>query len=263
MTIKNKIKYCYFYIKQSIIRYKFDQEKYLNTFLDQTPKNLDAQLSAIPLVIFCFWTGNNEMSGNRKKCLKSIKANADVPIKLITPQNLSTYILDDFPLHEGFQYLSLVHKSDYLRCYFMHFYGGGYSDIKICMNSWRTSFEKLENSNMWLLGYNETRSRDLAIVEGQIGSDMKRHFLSIIGNGAYICRPNTSFTKEWYDELIRRMDFFYPNLKQHPGNVLGDNEGYPIEWTNILGSIFHPLNLKYMEKIYKTNNVKPSFQSYR
>lgn len=38
--------------------------------------------------------------------------------------------------------MSNVHKSDYLRSYFMNFYGGGYADVKIYSqdNNWRACF---------------------------------------------------------------------------------------------------------------------------
>lgn len=65
--------------------------------------------------------------------------NSGVEVKLITPKNLNNYLLPDFPLHPAYDYLSLVHKSDYLRCYFMHFHGGGYSDIKPNYKNWKNS----------------------------------------------------------------------------------------------------------------------------
>lgn len=56
-------------------------------------------------------------------------------IVLITPNNLANYVKE--PLHEAFSYLSLTHKADYLRCYFMHYFGGGYTDIKAHFKSWQ------------------------------------------------------------------------------------------------------------------------------
>jgi len=63
--------------------------------------------------------------------------------------DLSKYILEH-PLHEAYEYLSETHKADYLRTYFMHFYGGGYSDIKRSSGSWLKAFDDLENSDKWL-----------------------------------------------------------------------------------------------------------------
>ena len=263
MKFEQHLRFIYQNLKQSIFTYKYNQEKYKTTFLDKNPQRLEVELHPIPKIIYCFWTGQNEMSVNRKNCLNSIYENSGVEVILITPENLSSFILDKFPLHPSFDYLSLVHKSDYLRCYFMHHFGGGYADIKICNNSWEKAFDNLQNTDKWLLGYSESRAKDLARVEVQIQKDLNKHFLSVIGNCAYICRPYTSFTKEWYDELHFRLDLKFLSLKKYPGNILGDNTGYPLGWTYILGSIFHPLNLKYLDKILISNTIKPNFQNYR
>ena len=95
--------------------------------------------------IFIFWTGNNSLSENRIKSLESLKAVTGANIILITPNNLYYYIKPYAPLHPAYDYLSLVHKSDYLRSYFMYHYGGGYSDIKRSLGSWKKGFELIKN----------------------------------------------------------------------------------------------------------------------
>ena len=84
-----------------------------------------------------------------------------------------------------------------------------------------------------------------------------------MGNGAYIFRPQTPFTSEWYAELNRRLDFYAEDLKKFPGNIMGDNEGYPIPWTGILGTIFHPLCLKYSDKLMYDDMLRPNTKDYR
>uniref|UniRef100_A0A6C0I4I0 Uncharacterized protein n=1 Tax=viral metagenome TaxID=1070528 RepID=A0A6C0I4I0_9ZZZZ len=81
-------------------------------------------------IIYCFWTGDNKMSNARIECLNNLRTVSECNVLLITKDNLSNYILNDVPLHPSFNYLSETHKADYLRTYFMNFYGGGYSDIK-------------------------------------------------------------------------------------------------------------------------------------
>ena len=78
--------------------------------------------------IYCFWVGHNnqEMNENRKSGLASLFLNSKVEVILVDNDNLHSYILEDYPLHEGFEYLSDVHKADYLRTYFMYHHGGGY-----------------------------------------------------------------------------------------------------------------------------------------
>lgn len=254
-----KVRY-FFY---NLFPYKYNKRKYPETFLANSPKTKNVNLNNFPQKIFCFWTGNNPMTENRKSAFEKLKTNSKIDVLLINPENLSSYILKNYPLHPAFQYLSLVHKSDYLRCYFMHHYGGGYSDIKATVADWNSAFKELEKSDKWILGYSEISKNATVKLEGKLGKDLRHHYKKLIGNCAYIFRPKSPFTFEWYEELHRRMDFYSDKLKQHPGNVLGDNEGYPIRWTGILGDIFHPLCLKYNENIIHNNTIKPDIENYR
>ena len=94
-------------------------------------------------VIYIFWTGENEMSENRLKSIQQLKDVSGVELALVTPSNLSSYILKSAPLHESYTYLSETHKADYLRTCFMNFHGGGYSDIKKTTGSWIKAFDDI------------------------------------------------------------------------------------------------------------------------
>ena len=64
--------------------------------------------------LYCFWTGTNPMSQQRKICLHTLK-NTGLNIVLITPANLSQYFTNHTDkLHDGYAYLSETHKADYL-----------------------------------------------------------------------------------------------------------------------------------------------------
>jgi hypothetical protein len=107
-------------------KYLYEPSYFSDTFLAESSVNSRYSLNAeIPEQIFCFWTGDNKMSQPRNIALDILIRNAGVKVELITQKNLKKFLKKDFPLHEGFKHLSLVHKSDYLRCYFMHHYGGG------------------------------------------------------------------------------------------------------------------------------------------
>lgn len=246
-----------------LCKFRYDAERYRDTFLyNSSPA--DVEIGAVKPTIYCFWTGFNEMPQMRAHCFDMMQANVAVPVQLITPRNWAQYILKEYPLHEAFDNLSLVHKSDYLRCYFMHHYGGGYTDIKRHDRSWIRSFEQFNASSAWVLGYPEVGARGVAQLSGVLGDDLRRHWRLLIGNCSYICRPYTPFTSEWYGELHKRMDGYRERLAAHPGNVMGDNDGYPIPWTNILGDIFHPLCLKYSSHLMVSKTIKPNFKtSYR
>jgi hypothetical protein len=73
------------------------------------------QMSLDPIkdrVIFIFWTGTNEMSFRRVHCINALKEQTGARIELITVENLPQWILQDFPLHPAYPYLSETHKCD-------------------------------------------------------------------------------------------------------------------------------------------------------
>lgn len=249
--------------------YRYRPELYADTFLANNSGIDDTASIAKPVekVIYCFWTGKNEMSENRKRCFDSICQNAGVPVKLINPDNLQEYILPEHPLHPAFQYLSTNHKSDYLRGYFMHFYGGGYCDIKTIVQSWSECFDLLNKSDKYLIGYPELNEECSAY--GDIDNPVLKHEVKqkwplLVGNGAFICRPHTKLTEEWFAEQNRRLDNFYEDVNAHPAiDPFGQGNGYPIPWLHLQGSIFHPLCLKYHNKMIQDKRITPLFKDYR
>ena len=63
-------------------------------------------------------------------------------------------------------------------------------------------------------------------------------------------------TTEWYNNLIDKLNNKLSELKIYPAKNLRDantkNNKYPIKWTEILGDIYHPLILKYNDKVIRT-----------
>ena len=253
----------FLYVNKHIHKYTFQQSKYKDSFIGNTPKENDVFLNRAPEIIYLFWTGTNPMSENRLKGLDSLKKTSEVEVRLVTVNNLNDYILHHHPLHPAYEYLSLVHKSDYLRCYFMLHFGGGYSDIKQTFNTWKKSFSKLNNSDFWCLGYAEEGFWCTPNINGKIGKDIQKYFYLLIGNGAYIFKPYSPIAIEWMRELNKRTDDLTPKLTQYPGDVFGKNPGYPVGWSYILGQILHPILLKYHEKIIQDNAIKPDMNNYR
>jgi len=207
-------------------------------------------------VVYCFWVGHNniEMNQNRKNGLDSLIKNSQVKVKLIDNNNLSKYILDDHPLHEGFGYLSDVHKADYLRTYFMHFYGGGYSDIKPCSWSWLNYFEKLEQSDCYGIGAPEDEF-ELSVTP-KVRPWIGKYWQRLLTNDLYIFRKQTAFTEAWYNTLLYLMDNKLDNLKKYPAKNSREAADtiatrYPIEWGEILLEVFHPLCYLHSDKLIK------------
>lgn len=208
--------------------------------------------------VVCFWTGTNTMSEARQRCLAQMTNAIGVPVVCVTPETLDRYILPAYPLHPGFQYLSEVHKCDYLRTYFMNFYGGGYSDIKEATTSWTEQFDVFMKSDSWVCGYPEIHG-------GVAYPPYASEWAQLVGNCAYICKPNTPFTNEWYAAMMALMDSKLDALRQHPATSTRDcaelGSGYPIEWNEMLGRIFHKISFKYKEKLMRTLPM-PRFDSY-
>lgn len=204
--------------------------------------------------LYCFWTGNNPLTENRKRNLKTLD-NTGFNVILITPDNLNEYILPEHPLHDGYQYLSETHKSDYLRCYFMHFYGGGYSDIKRIDESWINQYIQLMNSDYLACGYPEKDPIDIAYSNNaKLNQMMNKNYSEIIGNGHYIYKSNTLLTQKWYNELINKMNEIYLDLKKYPAKhvrqVYSKEYPYPLEWADFNKNI-HKLVFLYKDKILK------------
>ena len=226
-----------------------------------------------PKIIYGFWTEDNPLTQNRVKAIQSIQENCGTQFKLITKQDLPSYELKEHPYHPSFKYLSAVHKSDYLRTYFMHFYGGGYTDIKPHLNDWNPLFDILNrNTSSFCVGYPETKAKDLANIKHftpplannkKLNSHLRKNYAEIIGNGSYIFKPLTTFTRLWLSECERRLSLSYQALKEHPGNTYGDNPDYPLPWTSILGQVFHPLCLAFRSHIIKNEQIRPICKNYR
>ena len=187
------------------------------------------------------------MSEQRMRCLNTMSEQTQCDVQLVTPDNLSSFLLPEHPLHPAYGYLSEVHKSDYLRTYFMHHYGGGYSDIKIQTGSWRSLFDSFLCSDAYILGYTEAKAGDIAY------QPVSHAWKELVGNGAYICKPYTPLTTEWYSEMMHLLDEKYEELRAHPATHARDhtqlNTGYPLGWSELLGSIFHRVCYKYRDHI--------------
>lgn len=249
--------------------YHYDAERYAGSFLEapcEFPYS-DELNKQIDRVIYIFWTGDNEITPNRLEGIKSLEKVTGVAVKLITTKNLSEYIKEDDPLPDAYQYLSLNHRSDYLRSYFMYHYGGGYADIKTYYKSWLPAFDKLEHSDAYVMGYPEVGFWGAAshdIEDANLKQDVFTHWRYLVGNGAFICRPHTKMAAEWHTAVKNRLIEFTDQLHEHPAlDIFGKNDDYPLPWGGMQGELFHPFCLKYNDKLLKDKALKPSFENYR
>jgi len=127
----------------------------------------------------------------------------------------------------------------------MHFHGGGYSDIKNTPESWTKAFDDMnQQPDAYINGYAEKSAGDVAY--GPVANLYEK----LVGNCAYIVKPNTEFTQEWYNEMMTLLDTKLPLLKKITVDVnVSDNksEQYPIEWNEMLGRIYHKVLAKYVD----------------
>lgn len=221
--------------------------------------------------IFTFWTGDSPMNQGRIKALATTSKTGMNHVH-IERDKINDWELKGNPFHPAYSLLSEVHKADYLRCYFMNFYGGGYTDIKYHSMSWLPSLERIERSRLLVGGgYREVRGgtpylekhriherpyvlgRAVAPWQARTVTNMMRggrYFM--IGNCAFLFKPGTWFTRYWYSELCRRLDALAPDLLKYPPSHARDRlgglegfpySGYPVPWSFLLGDILGPLSL--------------------
>ena len=221
--------------------------------------------------VFCFWTGSEAMSDNRIQALWTIFNNSCCSTSYITQNSVRYWIKPGYPLHPAFPYLSSTHKSDYLRCYFMHHFGGGYTDIKQTTASWHPFFDQLENSKSYALGYREL-AHGMPHLSGESGDQIRASHNELIGLCAFIFKRNTELTHSWLDQtnllLDKKLHLLIENPAQHPldqKDVIlpnGEISKYPLRWAEMLGEIFHPLIYNYRSKL-DFARIEPVFSGYR
>ena len=106
----------------------------------------------IPRHMMVFWFGPT-FTGARQAAYNKLRDHVGVPLHLVTSENLPNYTVPGHPLHPAFEYLTPVHKSDYLFGYFSHHVGGAFHDIKQPFGNWAPYFDKISsNRAFWLLG---------------------------------------------------------------------------------------------------------------
>lgn len=242
----------------------FKYEDYSGEFV-AWPTGGDLAPGRLPNQMFLFWLGGTELSENRRRALDVVRElNPDVAVNLITDENLHEYIRQDHPLHATYTNLALTHKSDYLRAYFMHYYGGGYLDVKTIKSSWVPAFQRLrENKSAWVLGYRELSHATASTLPGRMQSQVRKNFFRIIGNGAFICKPESPITSEWLAEVERRLAYYEQPLKIRPGGIRGGEATTEVVPKHaLLGGVFGALNLKYHEHLIIDDSIAPDFQNY-
>ena len=239
---------------------KFDDLLFTKTYIQLVNSTDTIPGVEVPNVVFVCWTGENPITKRRKELLQSLKSKLEIPIVMVDTNNLSSFVLYDHPLHAGYQYLTPIIKSDYLRCYFMHHYGGGYSDIKAATGSWLQGLHEIQNNpTIYLMGVPEIGEHGVPVA---CGKAVQRLWKKLVCNGAFICRAQTPFTLKWYSRLLQVMDNKLEQLILHPPKDIRDYKGkklsdgsisqYPIEWGELMGYIFQKVQAEHLLHVRNT-----------
>jgi len=232
----------------------------------------------------CWFSDFKTMSYNRKLSLKILYKTSGVNINLITNKNFYQYENLEIPIHKGFQYLSDVHKSAYTRCYMMYFFGGGYSDIKPNSFDWNKYFDKLYLSEYDAAGYRETRFEDIVNFWEDsefIKKEVENNYFNFAGNGLYIYKPKTKIARLWLEEVHKKLDYKFEDLKKYPGtfhpyaitgglggqsehvSAMYKDSKYPIEWGEINGKIIQRLQYENNFSNFLLNMPRSNSVDYR
>lgn len=231
--------------------------KYPHTFLERRPPSGVAADGDVPNVIWSFWTGDNPLTPARKAALRSMREmNPHTPIELVGVDRLREFVVAGHPLHPAFEWLSLNHRSDYLRAYFLYHFGGGYSDLKVLVAPWEDALIRLgESGGKWMAGTALTHTKWAGNPPGRMGVHVRRYFEHVLSGATLGARAKNPLCGEWLREVERVLDYAYPMLKESPGKIWGSDSTYPLEWMALQGNIFQPLCLKYREHTI----IDPSF----
>jgi len=216
-------------------------------------------------VVWCFWY-EGRMNENRSRSFELMKSNLGVPLCLVTKENINEFLLPEYPLHPAFQFLSDVHKSDYMRIYLLHHYGGGWHDIKPTQVNFSRVWDEFSDPDVYFVGRPEIKGGPAKVFDEE-GKWMPDYWTDLVGCGWWVGRPNTPLSTGMFYKINELLDENYEALKRYPAKTPFDkkkkvhfewlhflsigNKGYPLPWT-VFGNIFHPLNFKYREHIKKT-----------
>jgi hypothetical protein len=221
--------------------------------------------------VYCYW-GGGKMSATRKKCFEAMKRTLGVPVVLVTDENIGSFFTTVHPLHPGYWFLKPVHRSDYIRSYFMNFYGGGYADIKMPTKSWVQAFDDLDaaGANMYGNGSREGHAKHLGYWEGMtpaLKTVVAKKHKQFLSNCNFVFRPHTPYTEAWYTAVQAKMDKHYAALKRNYEAALTPkpNAGaiYPLRYVELQGEVFHRVMHNFLGHFLYTLPALNFAEAYR
>lgn len=226
-------------------------------------------VNGVPKVMWCFWA-SGEMPPNRKRSFQLLCKHISCLVCLVSDKTFFDFEVDGAAIHSAYNQLSAVHKSDYVRAYLWHHYGGGWHDIKATLVSFDHVWAEFADGNTHLVGRPEIRGGAARTFDKE-RRWMPDFWQDLVSVTAWVGRPATSLSGEVYRSLQAYLDenleLLQSNPAKHPRDkclgelsflkkikknaariMLGEKNSYPLTWT-VFGNAFHPACLKYKENI--------------
>lgn len=195
--------------------YTYRAGRYPDSFLGTTLDPGGDQ--PLPRRAFVIWAGDNELTPNRVRNLGLIRDQIGLPVELVTPETLDTWLVSGHPLHPTYDHLSYIHRSDYLRGYLMHHHGGAYLDIKEPLHSWAAAYNAMAaDPEVWVTSYPTTEADWIGKLSGRIGRDILVHYTLMFGKSGFMMRAGTPLTAEWMVQMHAVLDARRADLERHP-----------------------------------------------
>ena len=230
-------KHVYESYEKKLLYLSTEDVTYIKSLIEKYPENN----------IYYFWIKSIEMHQMDIKYIENLKEITKCNIIVITNNNLKDYVLKDYPIHEAYEYLSDFHKLNYLKTYFMHLYGGGFFTNGAINDSWMEAFNDFNvNKKILINGYSESSSHDISVIE------LKKYYKLLVGNNAYIVRSGSEFTKMCFDLVNKLLSSKLELLRLYKQKEDNDENNYPIEHNEMLGSIFHMVQMEFITGIAYT-----------
>ena len=116
----------------------------------------------------------------------------------------------------------------------MHHHGGGHIDLTAPLGFYKTAFDRAQTDpTAWVTSYGEVNAKASARFPGAMGRDIAFYWKQLVG------------------------------LAETPGDVRLGGPGYSMSWTDLLGKIYQPIQLKYFERIRVDNDLHVEWTDYQ
>ena len=154
--------------------------------------------SVVAVPIWFCWTGDNPLPAYLSLCMESFARRAAPDgrfrVHLVRARDVEQLLCGQ--VHPAYDYLSLVHRADYLRCELLHRYGGLYCDVDtICVSDLSAPLQAL-------------RSRSAVLCAPSLLFDL--------GLNVGLCRRDSLFTRSWRRALRSRCPLRLASISCQP-----------------------------------------------